>query len=391
MFTRLRFVLLLILLLMAAFAPVSAQDAPALVDQTFFMTFVPNVQFAPIYLALEQGYLSAAGINLTIEHGDENVGVDLIATNQRQFGLISGEEVLKARAQGRPVVSVYEWFQKYPVGIVYPLDQGIESPADLVGRRVGIPGRFGASYNGLLALLSANDLQETDIQLEPIGFNAADVFCVGGVQASVVYINNEPLQIESRIANGECQGYSGVGVFRVSDYADMVSNGLVTNEETIANNPELVRAMVAVWDQGVREAILNPAAAYLASATYVENLPLSDRLRGVLESLAAARAEELPDDRYPAFEERDLYWNQFLNTVEFDADPAEMLQIRVLVNTIQLWDAPEPGIADSESWAATADVLRAMGALEADMDVTQAFTNCFIAAAVRDLDINCGD
>ncbi|HUN10607.1 MAG TPA: ABC transporter substrate-binding protein, partial [Aggregatilineales bacterium] len=182
---------------MLAVAPLGAQETKSLVDQTFFMTFVPNVQFAPIYVALEKDYLSNAGLNVTIEHGDENVGVDLIATNQRQFGLISGEEVLKARAQGRPVVSVYEWFQRYPVGIVYPLGQGIESPADLAGRKVGIPGRFGASYNGLIALLNANNLTEQDIQLEAIGFNAADVFCVGGVQASVVYINNEPLQIQN--------------------------------------------------------------------------------------------------------------------------------------------------------------------------------------------------
>jgi NitT/TauT family transport system substrate-binding protein len=374
MFRTFLFVIVCMTLLVV---PAMAQDTPAPVDQTFFMTFVPNVQFAPIYVALEKGYLSAVGINMTIEHGDENVGVELLATNQRQFGLISGEEVLKARANGRPVVSIYEWFQQYPVGIVYPLGQGIESPADLQGRKVGIPGRFGASYNGLTALLSANNLTEQDIQLESIGFNAADVFCVGGVQASVVYINNEPLQIQNRIDRGECQGYSGVGVFRVADNADMVSNGLVTNEETITNNPDLVRAMVSAWDQGVRDSIRNPAEAYLLSAAYVENLPMTDEFRSALEAAASAQStflEEASPVRAAVAESR----AQLLADLEAQFDADTLLQFRVLLNTIELWDADQPGLATLDSWQQTADVLRAMGALESEVDANTAFSNDFL-------------
>ncbi len=366
-----------VLSVLLGLVPLVAQDSAAPVDQTFFMTFVPNVQFAPIYVALEKGYLSNAGINLTVEHGDENVGVDLIATNQRQFGLISGEEVLKARIQGRPVVSIYEWFQRYPVGIVYPLEQGIESPADLAGRKVGIPGRFGASYNGLIALLSANGLTEQDIQLEAIGFNAADVFCVGGVQASVVYINNEPLQIQNRIDQGECQGYTGVGVFPVADYADMVSNGLVTNEETIANDAALVQTLVTAWDQGVKDSMNNPAEAYLMSATYVENLPLTEALQAALEAAASSQAtflEEASPDRAAIAASR----QQLLADLENQFDADTLIQFRVLLNTIDLWDADQPGLATLESWEATAAVLRSMGSLEGDVDVSSAFSNAFL-------------
>lgn len=362
---------------MLAVAPLGAQETKSVVDQTFFMTFVPNVQFAPIYVALEKDYLSNAGLNVTIEHGDENVGVDLIATNQRQFGLISGEEVLKARAQGRPVVSVYEWFQRYPVGIVYPLGQGIESPADLAGRKVGIPGRFGASYNGLIALLNANNLTEQDIQLEAIGFNAADVFCVGGVQASVVYINNEPLQIQNRIEQGECQGYSGVGVFSVADYADMVSNGLVTNEETIANNPALVQAMLTAWDLGLKDSIQNPAEAYLMASAYVENLPMTDDFRSALEAAASSQAiflEEASPDRTDIAASR----QQLLSDLENQFDAEILVQFRVLLNTIDLWDADQRGVATLESWEATAAVLRSMEVLTGDIDVSRAFSNAFL-------------
>ena len=72
---------------------VSAQDQQ---DLTFFLTFVPNVQFSPLYVAIDNGYFSEVGLNLTIEHGDEPLGVDLIASGQRQFGMISGEQVIAA-------------------------------------------------------------------------------------------------------------------------------------------------------------------------------------------------------------------------------------------------------------------------------------------------------
>src|SRR5262249_7086497 len=141
----------------------------------------------------------------------ERPGID--RPGQRHFGIISGEQVIQARANDRPVVFVYEGYQKYPIGIATPLDSGITSVADLKGRKVGIPGRFGASYTGLTAVLAANDMTESDIDLQEIGFNAADVVCVGGVDAAVVYINNEPLQIDDRAKAGNCGTVTGVKVF----------------------------------------------------------------------------------------------------------------------------------------------------------------------------------
>lgn len=373
---RKRLVLLVLTVLLAA-VPAVAQKTT---DQTFFMTFVPNIQFASVYVALEKGYFAEAGINITLEHGDENVGVDLIAAGERQFGLISGEEVIKARANGRPVVYVYEWFQKYPVGIVAP--EGIESVNDLAGRKVGIPGRFGASYNGLIALLAANDMEETDILLEPIGFNAPDVFCVGGVEASVVYINNEPLAIEGRIQQNACNDIPAITVFPVADAADLVSNGLITNEDTLTNNPELVGAVVEAFDKGLRDAINNPAEAYLLSANYVENLPLDDALRTVLEAAAATQADFLAagPEREAIIQSR----ADLLATLSESFDDAALLQFHILLNTIDLWDAEALGVTTPESWEVTQQTLMTMGFVSEPIDLQAAYTNDFVPDAASE-------
>lgn len=353
----------------------AAQDP---VEVPFFMTFIPNVQFSPVYVAIENGYFAEDGLSVTIEHGDEPVGVDLIAAGQRQFGLISGEQVLAARANGRPVVSVYEWFQSYPIGIVIPEPSDITTPADLVGRNVGIPGRFGASYSGLLALLAANDLAESDIELEEIGFNAPEVVCVGGVEASVVYVNNEPLQIADRAQSGDCGDVTGVRVLNVSDYVDMVSNGVVTNEDTISNQPELVQGVVAGFAAGLVRAIENPAEAYLVSANFVDNLPLSDDLRTALESLVVEQdawlASDAYTDRAALAERRDAMLAALAETIP----AADLTQFRVLLATITLWDADALGLADTASWEVTQQVLLDMGAISEAQDVEAAFTNAFL-------------
>ncbi|MCC6892532.1 MAG: ABC transporter substrate-binding protein [Anaerolineae bacterium] len=372
-------VFLLLLLLSFSALTVHAQEEPT--KQTFFLTFIPNIQFSPVYVALENGDFTAANIEVELEYSDEPLGVDLIAANERQFGLISAEEVIKARANGRPVVQVYEWFQKYPIGIVVSDSSGIESVADLKGRKVGVPGRFGASYNGLTALLTANGLTEADIALEAIGYNAPDVFCVGGVEAAVVYINNEPLQIQQRADEGNCNGVTGLRVFPVSDAVDMVSNGLLTNEQTIAENPELVSGMIAAFDAGLRTTINNPAEAYLISAKYVENLPMSDELKAALETAAAAQDEFLAanPDRAAIAESRAA----LLADLQETFDSATLIQFEVLLNTIDLWDADQLGLADTASWEATQSVLVDMKFVTTPIDMTTAFTNSFLPTVGR--------
>jgi NitT/TauT family transport system substrate-binding protein len=360
----------LLLLALPVFA--RAQDISA---QTFFMTFVPNIQFAPVYVAIEKGYFADAGIDLTIEHGEEPLGLDLIASGERQFGLISGEQVIAARAQDRPVVYVYEWFQQFPIAVVTPVESGIETVADLRGQRVGLPGRFGATYFGLTALLTANGMTEADVDLQEIGFNAPEVVCIGGVPAATVYANNEPLQIADRAAAGDCGDVTDVITFPVADYADLVSNGIVTNEATIAEQPELVAALVGAFDRGLRDVIANPAEAYLISLNYVENLPLSDELSATLGELSQQADEnaELNRDELAAAR------TTLLEGLQADFEGNELIQLRVLLASIDLWDADVLGQTDAESWTLTQDTLLQMGFVDAPLDdLAAAYTNDFL-------------
>ena len=244
-------------------------------------------------MAQELDLYEANGVSIEYDYLEEPVVLDLVATGEYALGMVSGEQVIIARSQQRPVTMVYEWYQQYPVGVVAPVSSGIETAEDLAGAQMGIPGRFGASYIAFTTLLESAGLTETDVNLQEIGYNAPEVVCVGGVEASVVYINNEPLQIRERASRDDCGDVTDVNVITVASVTDLVSNGIITNEQTIADNPELVQSVVNAFDEALRLSIQNPARAYLLSIDAIEGLPADDELVAALEDLAAQQEEFL--------------------------------------------------------------------------------------------------
>lgn len=365
-------------LLLTLIAPITSFAQDELEEQTFLMTFIPNIQFAPTYVAIEAGYFETAGFDVSLEYLDEPLVVDLIAADENQFGIVSGEQVILAASQGRPVVYVYEWFQQFPVGIVYSDALEAETITDLVSLdlRFGIPGRFGATYSGLITLLDSAEIAETDITLDEIGFAAPEVFCVGAVDASVIYVNNEPLQIRNRAQNGDCGDVTDVNVLPIGEVIDLVSNGIITNQETIANNPDKVSAFIDAYNQGVVSTINNPANAYLLSASQIEGLPLENDFRSVLETLADEQATFLMDNpSQEAIAENRMAQYQTLSE-EFDSDT--LLQYQVLLASIELWEAEQLGFTDAESWSNMQDTLVTLGQLEEIDDLSALYTNEFL-------------
>ena len=155
------------------------------------MGYIPDIQFAPFYLAAEKGYFAENGIEIEFDHSlFEDKSVPLLGVNELQFANVSAEQIIQARAQGLPVVYVMKWWEKYPIAVVSKADTGIKSPADLAVRKVGIPGLYGASYIGWQALLNSQNLPADTAQLEAIGFTQAEALVAGTIDAAIVYANN---------------------------------------------------------------------------------------------------------------------------------------------------------------------------------------------------------
>ena len=109
-------------------------------------------------LRIREAHFKEFGLEIEFDYGAETDGVALVGANELPFAVVSGEQVVLARAQEIPVVYVFAWWQEYPVAVTVMADKDIRTPADLRGKKIGLPGLYGASYVGLRALLDAGDL-----------------------------------------------------------------------------------------------------------------------------------------------------------------------------------------------------------------------------------------
>jgi len=248
-------------------APTPTKGEP--VDVLLPVGYIPNIQFAPLYVSAAKGYFTQAGFNVSFDYRFETDGVALVGQGTLPFAIVSGEQVLLARAHQVPVRYVAAWFQDFPVGVAAKADSGIASPQDLIGKRVGLPGLFGANYIGLRALLSAAGVDVNDLTLDSIGFNQVEALAADQVDAVVVYVTNEPVQLRA-------QGYQ-INEFTVADYVHLVANGIITSEDLIRDDPEMVQRFVDAFLRGLADTIADPEEAYQISLDYVENLAEADK------------------------------------------------------------------------------------------------------------------
>ena len=286
---------------------------------TLAMGYIPNVQFAPFYVALEKGYFAEEGLKIEFDYGMETDLLSLVGQGELQFAVASGDQVILARSQGLPVVYVMTYYKRFPIAVI-SLETPLEEPRDLIGHRVGAPGLYGANYIGWRALLYAAGIPEEEIPLDSIGYTQVASLTEGKVEAAVVYANNEPVQLRQ-------EGYEPY-ILYVADYIDLVSNGLITNEETIAQHPDLVERLVRASLRGLRDTIKKPDEAFEICKRYVPEMTEA--------------------------------------------------QLTVLKETIPFWQSEPLGYSDPDAWDASQQFMLDVGLIDKETDVKEMFTNRFI-------------
>lgn len=288
--------------------------------------YIPNVQFAPLYVAQKKGFYAEEGLDVNIEYGFEDDFVALAAQGERDFAVASGDQVILARAQGLPITYVMKWYERFPVALLLGPGQAVSSPAELAGKTIGLPGFFGASYVGWKGLVYAANIDESAVKVEDIGFTQAAAIQQGTVDGAMVYIANEPIQLRN-------EGLD-VSVIEVSDYLNLISNGLVVGDKLLQADPELVQKMVRATLRGLQYTIDTPDEAFKI-------------VREVIPEMT-------------------------------DADAP--VQRQVLDASIELWRSQQPGVTDRQAWQNSGDFMRDTGLLQTEVNVDQLFTNQFVTA-----------
>ncbi|NJN15387.1 MAG: ABC transporter substrate-binding protein [Oscillochloris sp.] len=299
---------------------------------TLAMSFIPNVQFAPYYVALAKGYYADAGLDLRFDYNFEN---DVVARaagwpeSAVEFATASGTSTLLARQQGIPAKTVMTLYQEFPLVFFAKSSTGLSSAEDLRNLSIGIPGNFGESLYALLALTYASGIDRAALNVQEIGFTQAQAVLEDKVDVAIGYAMNEPVALA---AQGEA-----VDTLRVADIYNLAGNGIVVSEVLIEQEPELVRRFITASLRGLADTLADPDEAFELSLDFIPEAQLGDT----------------------------------------------ELQKQVLLNSLPYWqnavtEANGLGFTDIEVWRRSEQFMRDAQLLAGAVEVETAFTNDFL-------------
>ncbi|MFD2793076.1 ABC transporter substrate-binding protein [Promicromonospora vindobonensis] len=303
----------------AGATPDSAAEGNAAVTVT--LNWVPYGEHAPLYYGVEQGFFEEEGIDLTIQPGNGSGNtVQQVAQRNTDFGWSDTPPLANGISSGMPVRSVGVFLQTGPSSVEFFADQGITEPADLVGKTVGgTPGD--AMYGTFPAWLELNGVDPADVTV--VNVDAAGKIAAlieGKVDAIQGFHHDQAPTIENQ--SGE-----EVDALPFADFGmNLLGTGLVANEATIQEDPELVEAMVRATSRSFLEAADNQDAAVKAMADSAEQAPE--------ESVLAA-------------------------------------QLAATVELLNLEEAPVPGTNTEEQWTDTLTFLSENTDFEGDVTPTE--------------------
>ncbi|MFW6181224.1 MAG: ABC transporter substrate-binding protein [Spirochaetota bacterium] len=294
------------------------------------MGYIPNVQFAPYYIAQRRGYFAEEGLEVSFDYGYATDIMSLVARGEVDFGVSDGDQVIIARDRGLPVKVVYTMYVNYPVGVVSLKSQGIEKIGDLAGKSVGAPVPFGSNYIGLLVLLHSGGLSIDDVRFQSIGYTQIESLLSGKVDAVSVFINNEAVILRN-------MGYE-LNVFEARAVTPLVSAAIVIGERTIERKPDVVAGFVRAVSRASRFALEHPE-----------------------------RVMEIIRPSIPTISEQNLELNR-----------------KVLYASMELWTDRDSevqglGYTSPQDWGESVRELRALGLVEGAVDPRECFTNRFLA------------
>jgi NitT/TauT family transport system substrate-binding protein len=232
---------------------------------TVGLGFIPSVQFAPFYLADQAGYYEEAGLQVEFQNKIDPDLVTLVGQGSIDVGLADGTSVIPAVSQGIPIKYVATIYGKFPSIVFAKTSSGIATAADLAGKKIGIPGRYGSSWIMLQALLADADLTPDDVQIvEYPDFGQGAAVAQGAVDAATGFANNEPVQLQ---LTGQA-----TTILRVDDIVPLPGNGLIVGDTTLETKSDAIAAFIAATLRAMEEIAANPDVGLDAAITAVPEL-----------------------------------------------------------------------------------------------------------------------
>ncbi len=208
------------------------------------LNWKPDPQFGGFYAAPYQAH----GLDVEILPGGAGTPtIQMVGAGSAEFGVVSADELVVARAQGNNVVALFAVFQNNPQGIMVHASRKLSSLADLFKSSGTVALQRGLPYARLFEKKYGFD----KVKIVPSPGGDISAFLADKNFAQQCFIMSEPLTAKHQGAD--------VQVFPVSDAGyNPYTTVLTTSGDFLRKDPDRAKAMVAAVREGWRTYLDDP-------------------------------------------------------------------------------------------------------------------------------------
>jgi putative hydroxymethylpyrimidine transport system substrate-binding protein len=221
-------------------APAPAEKASEPTELTIALDWYPNAVHSFLYAAEEQGFFKEENLKVNLQMpSDSNDPLKMTAAGKVDLAISYQPQVIQARSEGIPVVSVGA-LVRHPLNVIMTRqDSGIDSPQKLAGKNVGYPS-IPLDESIVRTVVKQSGGDDSGLSFTDIGFDIVPAMTAKKVDAVVGgYINHEQ--------NGIPVNVFKPSDFGVPDYYELV---LTTSDDTLGKKQPAIEAFVRAATKG---------------------------------------------------------------------------------------------------------------------------------------------
>jgi len=258
---------------------------------TFQLDWIPFGRHAPYYVALDKGFYSRRGLDVTILQGTGSVpGLRALATGKADFlfGDIGSMIAVRSRDNVR-AKALACMYQKTPNTIFFIKGSGISKPKDLEGRKLAYSPGDRVMFP---AFALANGIDESKISWLSADPNSKNTLLLThNTDSMMTYLFTKPVLQNAAKSGDVIEG------FIFSDWGvDFYSNGLLALDDYVQQKPEVTRNFVQGTMEGVAYALAHPEESISILKKHQPQLNEETAIKeiGILRELTATKAGQRP-------------------------------------------------------------------------------------------------
>lgn len=242
------------------FAATIATQAAAETAIRFTLDFKIEGPSAPFLIALDKGYFSGEGLNVTIEPALGALQpIERVASGEFDMGFGDINALIKFRdaKPAAPVKAVFMVYNRPPYAVIGRKSRGIAKPKDLEGKTLGAPSAGGAFAQWPI-FAQVNNIDVSKVAVENMGFPVREpMLAAGQVDAITGYSFTSYVDLKDKGVPVD-----DIVVLLMADYGvALYGSAILVNTKFAAEHPDAVQGFLRAFLKGLKDTVKQPAAA----------------------------------------------------------------------------------------------------------------------------------